>query len=757
MRAHSRPARASLLPFVIVAALLVVFAVSRADDAKKPGAVVVLTRSDAAVSTASAAGEQGDPYAWLEEIDGERAMQWVRAHNAATAKKLESQPIYKELHAEALSALDSASRLPQIVQRGPWIYTFWKDDKHPRGIYRRATLDEFRKPEPAWQVVLDVDALAAKEGKPWVFHGMDCLQPTYKRCLVELSPGGGDAVEVREFDNETLAFVPDGFALPTAKTNIGWRDADTVFVGTDFGPGSLTDSGYPRIVKLWKRGTPIGEARTIYEGKQTSVSVNGYRMRSDGGDVDLVSESPDFWTNSYQQLVGDKLEKLDLPATANVSDLFRGRLIVSLKDDWQRGGQTFKQDSVLIADPAALRSKKGSKEGGGEGKVEVLVEAAANEVVEEVDAGKSGILVTMLDNVRGRLYRYEPTPAGETVNGEVRHYSGWARRTIPFPDNGTLGVSSVDAGSGDALVKYESFVTPPTLYYVPDVNPAPEQLKQQQPTFDGSRFDVTQQWTTSADGTKVPYFQVAPKGIQLDGSNPTHIFSYGGFRNELVPSYSGSYEQLYGTYGKTWLGRGGVFVLANIRGGGEFGEKWHQGAVKANHVHAYEDFEAVAADLIARKVTSKGHLGIEGRSNGGLLVLSTMIRRPDLYGAIICGSPLADMRKYHKMLAGASWMAEYGDPDKPEEWAYISKYSPYQNAQAGKGYPPIFFYLSTRDDRVHPGHARKMAARLEEQGYDVTYYEEIEGGHGASVTNEQLAHRLALSYTHLWNRLGRKP
>jgi prolyl oligopeptidase len=751
MRAHQRLRRASLPPIVIVAALLVAaVAVSRADEAKKPGAVVVLSRAEGGVSTASsAAGEQPDPYAWLEDIDGEKALEWVRAHNAATAAKLESQPIYKELYANAKAALDSASRLPAVTQRGKWIYNFWKDDKHPRGIYRRATLEELRKPEPAWQTVLDVDALAAKEGKPWVFDGMNCLQPTYKRCLVELSPGGGDAEEIREFDSETLAFVPapGGFALPTAKTNISWRDADTVFVGTDFGPGSLTDSGYPRIVKLWKRGTPIAEASTIYEGKQASVSVSGFRLRSDAGDVDLVSEGLDFWTTAYQQLVGDKLEKLDLPATAEVTDIFRGRLLVSLKEDWQRGDKTFEQDSVLIADPAALR--------GGEGKVDVLVEAAANEVVEDVDAAENGILVTMLDSVRGRLYRYEPTPPGETVGGEVRHYTGWSRRTIPFPDNGALGVTSVDPTSGDAFVKYESFVTPPTLYYVPDANPAPEQVKQQQPTFDGSRFEVSQQWTTSADGTKVPYFQVAPKEMALDGSHPAHIFSYGGFRNALTPSYSGTYEQLYGAYGKMWLERGGVFVLANIRGGGEFGEKWHQGAVKANHVHAYEDFEAVAADLIARKVTSKAHLGIEGRSNGGLLVLSTMIRRPDLYGAVICGSPLADMRRFHKMLAGASWMAEYGDPDKPEEWAYISKYSPYQNAQAGKGYPPIFFYLSTRDDRVHPGHARKMAARLEELGYDVTYFEEIEGGHGASVTNEQLAHRLALSYTHLWNRLGK--
>ena len=687
-----------------------------------------------------AATDATDPYLWLEDIDGARALDWVRAQNAATEKKLASQPLYQELRSEALTALDSPSRLPGVDQMGKWIYNFWKDDQHPRGIYRRATLAELRKPEPAWETVLDVDALAEREDKPWVFHGMDCLPPEYRECLVSLSPGGGDAEEIREFDPVTLAFEPEGFSVPTAKTAIAWRDADSVFIGSDFGPGSLTDSGYPRTVRLWKRCTPLADAPTLYEAKPDSVGVAGFRLRSAGGDVDLVADNRTFYeTDYFQRLPDGSLHKLDLPPTAEINDAFDGRLLVSIKDDWQRADRKFARDSVLIADPAALRR---TGEGAGKGAVDVLAESTGSEVVLGAVAAKSGILVSVLDNVRGRLYRYEP--AG----------SKWTRRPIALPDNGQLDLDSVDGGSGDAFVKFESFVTPPTLYYVADANPVPEQVKQQAPTFDGSRFTVTQHWARSADGTRVPYFQVAPKGIKLDGSHPTHIFSYGGFRNALVPSYSGSYEQLYGAYGKTWLGRGGVFVLANIRGGGEFGEAWHQGAVKANHVHAYEDFEAVAADLIERKVTSKSHLGIEGRSNGGLLVLSTMERRPDLYGAVICGSPLADMRRYHKLLAGASWMDEFGNPDKPEEWAWIAPYSPYQNAERGKGYPPVFFYLSTRDDRVHPGHARKVAARLEELGYDVSYYEEIEGGHGASVTNEQLAHRLALSYTHLWMRLG---
>lgn len=694
----------------------------------------------AGLAVAAPPPDTTDPYLWLEDIDGARALDWVRAQNAATERKLASQPIYPALRRDALAALDAPSRLPDVHQYGPWIYNFWKDDQHPRGVYRRATLEEFRKPAPAWETVLDVDALAKREGTPWVFHGMDCLSPEYTECLVSLSPGGGDADEVREFDPKALAFEPKGFSLPTAKSNVAWRDANSLFVATDFGPGSLTTSGYPRTVRLWTRGTPLASAPTLFEAKPDSVGVAGYRLRSAGGDVDLVADNRTFYETDYYQLLADgSLHRLELPPTAEVNDAYAGRLIVSLKDDWQRGDRKFARDSVLIADPGALRK---TGDGAGRGDIEVLAESTGSEVVLGAVAAQSGILVTVLDNVRGRLYRYEKTGPQ------------WSRRQVVLPDNGSLEINSVDGTSGDAFVTFESFVTPPTLYYVADRNPVPEQFKQQTPTFDGSRFEVSQHWTRSADGTRVPYFQVAPKGLKLDGSTPTHIFSYGGFRNALVPSYSGSYEQLYGAYGKTWLGRGGVFVLANIRGGGEFGESWHQGAVKANHVHAFEDFEAVAADLIARKVTSKAHLGIEGRSNGGLLVLSTMERRPDLYGAVICGSPLADMRRYHQLLAGASWIDEFGDPDKPEEWAWIAPYSPYQNAERGKGYPPIFFYLSTRDDRVHPGHARKMAARLEELGYDVSYYEEIEGGHGASVTNEQLAHRLALSYTHLWTRLS---
>jgi prolyl oligopeptidase len=406
-----------------------------------------------------------------------------------------------------------------------------------------------------------------------------------------------------------------------------------------------------------------------------------------------------------------------------------------LKEDWTRAGKSYASGSVLLADPRALR--------GGQGVVQQLVRPTRGVVVQAVDPMPQGILVTLLDNVRGRLDLVKPS----TIRVE--------RQPIPFPDNGRVQVASTSDETGDVFVEFESFLTPPTLYHfsVEAAQPEPVEVAKQAPTFDGKRFKVEQLWTTSADGTKIPFFVVGPREAKLDGTSPVWMFSYGGFENALTPSYSGSYEDLKGAYGKLWLERGGVFVLANIRGGGEFGPAWHTQALGADHVKTFEDFEAVARELVRRHITSAEHLGIEGRSNGGLLVTSTMVRHPELYGAIVCGNPLVDMQRYDKLLAGASWTAEYGDPDRPEEWAYLAHYSPYQNVKASQPYPPIFFYSSTLDDRVHPGHARKMVARMEELGYDVDYFENTEGGHHGSVTNEQLATRLALSYTFLWEHL----
>ena len=684
--------------------------------------------------TAVAQTEQ-DPYLWLEGVDDEKALEWVKAENAATYERLKTQDLFDDLYAEAKSVLNASSRLPQVTQRGDWLYNFWRDKTNPRGIYRRTSLESFSTANPEWETVLDIDALSEAEGEQWVFKGMTCLPKHPQNCLMRLSPGGGDAVVTREFNSETLSWVEDGIYLPLAKGGASWIDAETLFVSTDFGEGTMTDSGYPRIVKRWKRGTPLESAETLFEGAKEDVSVSAFRMRSEGGDIDMLRVGKTFWASDRYQLLDDGMHQLQMPQSATINGVFQGRIILSLKQDWKRGETTYPQGAVLIADPGALHED-------GKGKLEVLIEPNETTVVQSVVTTDSSILVEVLENVRGKIYRYLPGPEGQ-----------WESDLINFPDNGSLSITSTDDESGDFFASFESFTSPPALYFTSVSDWQPQKVKSQTPSFDGSKYKTEQFFATSADGTKVPYFVVLGNDAKLDGNNPTNIFSYGGFRNALTPSYSGSYENLSGAYGKMWLDRGGVFVLANIRGGGEFGPQWHQAALKENRHKAFEDFEAIAEDLFKRGITSPKHLGIEGRSNGGLLVGATMTRRPDLYGAVICGVPLLDMQRYHQLLAGASWMGEYGDPDIPEEWAYIREYSPYHNLSEGVDYPAVFFYTSTRDDRVHPGHARKMAAKMKAMDQEIWYYENLEGGHGGSSTNDQLAYRIALAYTHLWTQL----
>jgi prolyl oligopeptidase len=670
---------------------------------------------------------------WLEDIDGARARAWVDDHNRATESRLTAFPGYDSFFRDALAILDSTSRLPEVSQHGNWLYNLWRDRSHPRGLLRRTSLAEFRRAAPAWETVLDIDALAKAEGTPWAFGGATWLAPDARRCLIHLAPAGGDAAEVREFDAESRAFVAKGFRLPAAKSRVAWRDIDAIYVATDFGPGTLTSSGYPRIVKVWRRGTPLESARTLHEAPMTSVAVGARRIRTGTGNIDLVTEGLTTWTAKHFQLLESEPKALSLPASVIILDGFRGRLVLKLRDDWTTRGVKFSAGSIVLADPAALRGDTGA--------IELVAAPTAQEVVEAAHATPDCLLVTTLDNVRGRLYRYSPGGAG------------WKRHAVSFPDNGSLHVAGGENDSTDMLVQYESFLDAPSLYLVTSNALEPQRLKAQAPTFDGTRFETRQWWATSADGTKVPYFVVGPKGLKLDGKNPVWMFSYGGFENALKPSYSGSYEQLHGAYGKLWLERGGVFVLANIRGGGEFGPAWHEASRLENHVRCFEDFEAVARDLVAREITSPAYLGIEGRSNGGLLVGATMLRHPELYGAVICGNPLLDMKRYHKLLAGASWVGEYGSADVPAQWAFLSKYSPYQNLRKGQKLPPVIFYTTTRDDRVHPGHARKMAAKMEALGYPFDYYENTEGGHHGSVTNEQLATRLARTYSFLWSHL----
>jgi prolyl oligopeptidase len=690
--------------------------------------------SPGAPPAAAPAASPADPYLWLEEIQGEKALAWVRQHNDATAARLTARPDYAGLYHDALAVLDSGSRIPEVEPHGRFLYNLWRDAAHPRGLYRRTTLSEFQQDNPRWETVIDIDALARTEGQAWAFNGAVWRQPDEPRCLVRLSPGGGDAVEVREFDPNTKSFVAGGFVVPTAKSQVRWRDADTLFVASDFGPGSLTTSGYPRSVRLWRRGTPLPSAAELFTAEPTSVSATATRYGRGDHAIDIVTEGLTFWARRNFHLVGGALQPLPLPATTALVDAFQGRLVARLKEDWQFRGHTFASGSVLLVDPNALRGTAGT--------VEVLVVGGPESIVSDVNVLPDAILVTMLENVRGRLYRLTPKA------------NGWERAPVTFPDNGTLKVVSHSDQTGEAWVQFETFTDPPALYRLPAGATAPVKTKAQAPAFDGARFETRQFWATSADGTKIPYFVVGPRDLRLDGRNPTWMFAYGGFEIPLTPAYSGSYEELHGAYGKLWLERGGAFVLANIRGGGEFGPGWHTSVLKEKHVKCFEDFEAVARDLATRKITSPARLGIEGRSNGGLLVAATMLRHPELYGAVVCGNPLLDLQRYHRLLAGASWMAEYGDPDRPEEWAFIAPYSPYQNVKAGRQLPPILFYTTTLDDRVHPGHARKMMAKMEALGYANEYLESTEGGHHGSVTNEQLATRLARTYAFLWQHLA---
>jgi prolyl oligopeptidase len=673
------------------------------------------------------ADDPDDAYQWLEEVLGEKPMAWVKERNAESTGELTDSERFRALEGRIREILDSDARIPSIQKEGRYYYNFWRDAKNPRGLWRRTTLEEYRKDKPAWEVVLDVDELAAREHVNWVWHGAQALRPEYRRALVSLSRGGADAAVVREFDMEKKAFITDGYSLPEAKSRVSWRDADSVFVGTDFGPGSMTDSGYPRVVKEWRRGTPLAEAAVVFEGRAEDMSADGHRDLTPGFERDIITRTPTFFTSEVFLRSEGKLVKIDKPDDARAS-FHREWLLLRLRTDWAVGGKTYPAGALLAIDlEAFLKGDRG---------FDVLFEPTERTSLASVSPTRHFIILNELDNVRSRI---------EVLS----HRDGrWHREPMPgLPELVEANAHAVDPDdSDDYFLDTAGFLTPTTLAMCTAGGGRAEALKRLPALFDAKGLAVTQQEAVSKDGTRIPYFQVARADMALDGSNPTLLTGYGGFQLPRRPEYSP-------TVGAAWLEKGGVYVVANIRGGGEFGPKWHRAALKANRHKAYEDFIAVAADLIGRKVTSPPRLGIVGRSNGGLLMGNMLTRRPDLFGAIVCGSPLLDMKRYSHLLAGASWMGEYGNPDIPEEWAFIRTFSPYHNVEKSTKYPRILITTSTRDDRVHPGHARKMAAKMREQGHDVLYYENIEGGHSAAADNKQRAFMDALDYSFLWNEL----
>lgn len=671
-----------------------------------------------------------DPFLWLEDVEGEKALAWVREKNARTQAELGTQPEFQALEASIRAILDSDAKIPAVTKIGPYYYNLWRDRTNERGLWRRTTLEEYRKPNPAWEPVLDIDALNKAEGENWVWAGADCLRPAYTRCLIALSRGGADANVTREFDLTTKAWVKDGFIRPEAKGALGWIDADSVYAFTDFGDGSMTTSGYPRIVKQWTRGTPMASARVVYEGTPGDMYIAAGRDHAPGFVRDFVSRTIAFYNDElYLRNADGTLTKVDAPNSANKS-VHREWLTLELRQPWSVGGREYPAGALLAAKFDDFMA--------GKREFDVLFTPTERSSLASYTWTRNHLVLNVLEDVRNRLSVL--TPKGG--RWETSAFTG-------APAFGTLGVSAVDADESDAVwLTATDYLTPTTLSLA-EIGKAPEQLKAMPVFFDKTGLEIQQHFATSKDGTRVPYFLVKPTNLKLDGTTPTLLYGYGGFEVSELPRYSGG-------VGKGWLEKGGVYAVANIRGGGEYGPRWHQAALKANRGRAFEDFAAVAQDLIARKVTSPKHLGIQGGSNGGLLMGNMLAQYPDLFGAVVVQVPLLDMQRYHKLLAGASWMAEYGNPDKPEEWAFIQTFSPYHLVRKGADYPPTLFMTSTRDDRVHPGHARKMMARMLEQGHDVRYYENIEGGHGGAANNAQAARMAALAYTFLWDQLSER-
>ncbi|QKG72058.1 prolyl oligopeptidase family serine peptidase [Erythrobacter mangrovi] len=675
-----------------------------------------------------------DPYIWLEEIKGERALEQVDAWNAATEELLTKSPEYPVARAWAKQILDDDRQIamPTAIL-GNQVVNLWRDAANPRGLWRIASLDTYLEGSPQWRVLIDVDQLGKEEGQSWVWHGANCLAPEYRRCLVSLSPGGTDADVVREFDLATGQFIEGGFTLPEAKSNVDWFDEDTLFVGTDEGAGSLTESGYPRLVRLWKRGTDFAQAELVTEGEVSDISLNGFSVLDGDTRWRFIRRGVTFWTDRFSMVRDDgSTTALPLPEDAEYEAVLAGQVIAKLNSPLALPeGQV--EAGALVA------WSLGDIAAGREATPEVVFRPTPAQAIEEVDNSESKLWVKVLDDVSGKLLELTPGP------------DGWTSRAKDLPTNSTIQLVTTTGKGDTTFVTVESMLTPPTLYAVS--SEAEARVVASQPAqFDASKFAVEQRFATSKDGTRVPYYIVRPEGAE--GPLPTLIHAYGGFRSAQTPKYLTAEPYRSGPLALFWLESGNAYVLANIRGGGEYGPRWHEDALREKRINAFDDFNAVADDLVKERLAEPGRIAASGRSNGGVLVGAVANLRPDLYGAVISGSPLDDMRRYNKLLAGASWVAEYGDPDVPGDWAFMRAWSPYQNLRAVKDYPTVFYYLSTLDDRVHPGHARKMAAKHEALGQTVYYHEYKEGGHSVGADHTEDAKRAALLLAFLNREIG---
>jgi prolyl oligopeptidase len=660
-----------------------------------------------------------DAYLWLESLDEPEAARWVAERNAETLRALADEDFTRTKDA-IREVLDSSDRIAYPTWCGDgFYYSFWQDAGHPRGLWRRTTAEQYRRDDPDWDVLLDVDALNEAEGENWTWSDVTVLRPGHDRCLISLSRGGADASVVREFDLVRREFVAGGFTLPEAKSDVDWIDADHLFVGTDFGPGSLTSSGYPRVVKRWRRGTPLSAAETVFEGQPDDILVRAYHDVTEGYRRDVVVRHPTFFTSEHHVAEpGGALQRIDVPEDADCQ-VHREWMLVRVRSPWTVGGVTHPAGSLLV-------TRFGERD------FTVLFRPDDRTSLNSWSWTRNHLLLVTMTDVRTEAYALTP--------GEPE----WIREPLPAAGEfAQTWIVETDPDRDDAyLIASEGFLRPATLSLGTVGGPA-EVLKRQPAFFDPGGLEVRQFFATSADGTRVPYFVV---GGEKPG--PALLSGYGGFEIALTPGYDA-------VIGRGWLARGGAYAVANIRGGGEYGPGWHRAALRENRLRAYEDFAAVAADMVGRGVTTPEQLGIKGGSNGGLLMGVMLTRYPELFGAVVASVPLLDMRRYTRLLAGRSWIAEYGDPDVASDWEFLREYSPYQNVRPDRSYPPVLFSTSTRDDRVHPGHARKMVALMREQGHDVSYYENVEGGHAGAADNDQAATLRALMLEFLWRRLAR--
>jgi prolyl oligopeptidase len=709
--------------FAFVASLAILSAL-----AARATFAVAQTTSPATTSSAS------DPYLWLEDVHGARAMAWVKTENAKTLAVLQKDPNFAGLYADALRIAQATDRIPipEFLGAPGQIYNFWQDDNHVRGIWRHTSQTDYATSTPTWTTALDLDALAKAENANWVWEGANCNWPSLQRCLLSLSDGGEDAITVREFDLATGQFVKDGFVLPRGKQSADWQDANTLLVSREWSPGDLTASGYPFIVKRVKRGAPLSSAVEVFRGAKTDggYGVFPFTLHDGAGHTAIFIGRPlSTFKAEYYVMTPSGPQKMNLPLESQVSGLIAGRLLVTPQQDWTINGTTFTEGSLVSLDLAAVMADPQNL------KPTLVYAPGPRETLDGVSTTSSRALLTTYENVRGRGWVYTPAANG-----------GWSKQRLDLPDNASIAVVDADLRSESAFLSVTSFITPTTLWQLDAGSGSLAVVKTLPPRFDASNLMVEQHEATSKDGTKIPYFIVHPKNMQFNGKNPTLLYAYGGFDISETPNYSG-------VIGKLWLERGGVYVLANIRGGGEFGPAWHAAGLTTHRQRIYDDFAAVAQDLIAKGITSPRHLGIQGGSNGGLLMGVEFTQHPALWHAVDIQVPLLDMLRFEQIQAGASWTGEYGSVSNPEQRAFLASISPYNNLKAGVKYPEPLIWTTTKDDRVGPQHARKFAAKLSAMHDPYLFYEVTEGGHGSGANLKERAFTSALEMTYLIRKL----